>query len=123
MRKRPALLTRMPPGMERRDLRMLLGLAAASSLLLLAEAAGAGGAFFYLAPVLLLAAPLLAGRFVGEAAIERLARSAPARARFARPAPSLPQGRGPGRLLPRGGRLMAFSLAVRPPPRPAASLQ
>ena len=81
----------MPSGMDRRDLRMLLGLAAASSLLLVAEAAGVGGAFFYLAPVLLLAAPLLAGRFVGEAAIER-SRAAP------RPASGPP---GPSRSRPR----------------------
>jgi len=109
--------------MDRRDLRMMLGLAAASSLLLLAEAAGAGGAFLYLAPVLLLAAPLLAGRFVGETAIERFSRAAPAPVRAARPEPLTARGQGPGRLLPRGGRLMAFSLAVRPPPRAAASLQ
>ena len=54
-------------GMNRRDLRMLLALAAASCLLLLAQAAGAGGAFLYLAPVLLLAAPLLAGRVADRA--------------------------------------------------------
>jgi len=113
----------MPSGMDRRDLRMMLGLAAASSLMLVAEAAGAGGAFLYLAPVLLLAAPLLAGRFVGEATIERYSRRSPARVRAARPEPLSPAGQGPGRLLPRGGRLMAFSLAVRPPPRAAASLQ
>ena len=86
--------------MDRRDLRMLLGLALASSLLLLAEVAGAGGTLFYLAPVLLLATPLLAGRFVGEAAIERFSRAAPARVRAARPEPLTAQGQGPGRMLP-----------------------
>jgi hypothetical protein len=108
--------------MERRDLRMLLGLAAASCLLLFAEVAGFGGVLFYVAPALLLAAPLLAGRFLGEAAIERFARAAPARRRASRPKALAPAVQGPALVLPRGGRLMAFRLAVRPPPAAVPSL-
>lgn len=68
-----------------------------------------------LAPLLLLVASLLAGRYVGEERIAHLAarlRSPARRGRVARagrrqPAPVVP---------PRGGRLIAASLAQRGPP-------
>jgi hypothetical protein len=65
--------------------------------------------------VLVLALPLLSGRYVGEEQILRLAAAFVAARR--RPAPALSPTIGRTRLrLPRGGRLLAFSLAVRPPP-------
>ena len=66
-------------------------------------------------PVLVLALPLLGGRYVGEEQILRLAAVFVAARR--RPAPALAPSQGRARhRLPRGGRLLAFSLAVRPPP-------
>lgn len=74
-------------------------------------------AVLFLSPAIVLLASLLTGHYVGE---ERLARLAAAmrpgrrrRGRAARPA-SPPSPRA---LMPRGGRLVATSLAVRPPPR------
>ena len=104
--------------MSRRDRRVLVALTLLSSLCLLAEAAGLlAPALLYAAPLLIVALPLLAGRYVGEERIVRFARagrrprrrpvarlSAPARARRAL------------RAVPRGGRLIASALAVRPPP-------
>jgi hypothetical protein len=73
----------------------------------------------FLAPWLLVLAPLLAGRYVGERSLLRMARAVrrrpPARRAASRPAPRRPTVRG----LPRGGRLIACSLAVRPPPSAA----
>ena len=107
--------------MERRDVRLLVTLAALSAALLLAFAAGAvGGTLLYAAPVALLAVPLLAGRYVGEQSIERLAaRRWPSRARRAA-APGLVAARAAARSFPRGGLLVAASLAERGPPRTAA---
>jgi hypothetical protein len=69
-----------------------------------------------LAPALLLALPLLAGRYVGEDVIERLRapRTAPARRRAKQAAPRL---RPLARPMARGTGLMAGHLARRPPPR------
>jgi hypothetical protein len=69
-----------------------------------------------LAPALLLALPLLAGRYVGEDVIERLRtpRTAPAPRRAQPPAPRL---RPLARPMARGTGLMAGHLARRPPPR------
>jgi hypothetical protein len=101
----------------RRDRRLLLGLAVASMAWVLVGAfAGIGDGLAMVAPALLLLLPLLAGRYVGEDALARvqLARAAPpARRRRARPAaPSHPAVA----LVPRGGLLLASSLATRPPP-------
>src|SRR4051794_23115946 len=69
------------------------------------------------APVLLLFLPLLAGRYVGEDGLLRLA--ARARPRWARPASSArPALRAP-RTLARGGRLIAVALGQRGPPAAA----
>ena len=72
-------------------------------------------AILYLLPLFALAVPLLRGRFLGERAIanmrERLA--SPRLPRAARVAAS---PRGTTTVLPRGGRLLASHLAVRPPP-------
>jgi hypothetical protein len=104
--------------MPRRDRRVLVALTLLSSLCLLAEAAGVlTPALLYAAPLLLVALPLLTGRYLGEERILRFARCA--RDRRRRPAQRLsaPAGaRWALRALPRGGRLIADSLAVRPPP-------
>ncbi|NLT04831.1 MAG: hypothetical protein GXY03_00830 [Solirubrobacterales bacterium] len=76
-----------------------------------------GHLLLYAAPLLLIALPLLAGRYVGE---DRLARAVASRRgkrpraerRIAPPRAAL----RPLAALPRGGRLIAFSLADRPPP-------
>jgi hypothetical protein len=106
-----------------RDRRLLVGLALLSSVLLLGEAAGVlAPALLYSAPLLLLSLPLLAGRYVGEERIARLA--SVVRERRAGPAPRRAASSTAARAVPsvpRGGRLIASSLAVRPPPAPAFS--
>jgi hypothetical protein len=68
----------------------------------------------FLAPAVLLALPLIAGRYVGA---ERLIRAAGQRRPAAcRCAPVVAAPRPRRRVPPRGGLLIAASLAVRPPP-------
>ena len=108
--------------MTRRDRQLLFGLAALTLVVAGLTLVGVDSDILLALPAMLFALPLLAGRYVGE---ERLAKLA---ASFAgdrpRPAGSLPAtGRRSSRAVPRGGRLIAASLAVRPPPaapRPAA---
>lgn len=104
--------------MSRRDRHHLLWLGAASCVCLLAELVGLmPSAIGYVAPVLILALPLLARRYPGEDVLVRLATRGrrPARRRRAPVRPALPALRAV-RVLPRGGRLIAAALAVRPPP-------
>jgi hypothetical protein len=68
----------------------------------------------YLAPALLLVLPLLFGRYVGEERIAALA--AKPRRPMRRPAQRVRLPRPAERLMHRGGRLVASSLAKRPPP-------
>lgn len=104
--------------MPRRDRRVLVALTLLSSLCLLAEAAGVlAPALLYAAPLLLVALPLIAGRYLGEERIVRLVRAAGHRRRRPAQRLSAPAGsRWALRAVPRGGRLIAHSLAVRPPP-------
>jgi hypothetical protein len=100
----------------RRDFRPLLAVALLGVAVLLGETvAGAHAGLLLLSPALVLLAPLLAGRYVGEERLERLvARYAPHR----RPRPvsaSLPRRR-PHAAVVRGGRLLASALAERGPP-------
>ncbi len=105
-----------------RDQRLLLAAAVATSaLLLLAAVAGHAELLAYAAPLFLLAVPLLAGRYVGEERLGRLRRSRQASARRLPPVASAPGVRSATALLPRGGRLIATALAVRPPPALSAS--
>jgi hypothetical protein len=105
-----------------RDQRLLLAAAVATSaLLLLAALAGHPDLLVYAAPLFLLAVPLLAGRYVGEEQLDRLRTGTVGVARRRPPAGVRLAGRRPTALLPRGGRLIAESLAVRPPPLPTAS--
>jgi hypothetical protein len=103
------------------DRRLLVALAALSGL---AALCAAGGVLptdvLYFAPVLMLALPLLAGRYVGEDAIARLAGARRSRGRRSLPE-RLVLPRGASRAFPRGGRLIATSLAVRPPPALAST--
>ena len=105
--------------MPAREQRVLLFAAVATSaVLLLAALAGHTDLLAYAAPVLVVALPLLAGRYVGENALERLReRAEPVIRRGA--APLLPGARRSKSTLPRGGRLIAQALAERAPPAPA----
>jgi hypothetical protein len=88
--------------------------------MVLAVVSGADTGLLYLAPALVLCAPLVLGRYVGE---EQLADLAGRRAtRTSRRPSPLPRPRSHMRLMQRGGRLVASSLAKRPPPRAAALL-
>jgi hypothetical protein len=92
-----------------------LGLTVALALL------GIGAAFAYASPVLLLLLPLLGGRYIGAERLERAIRQGRRSAPRRRPVVA-PAWRGPERAaVPRGGRLIGFSLAVRPPPASATA--
>jgi hypothetical protein len=108
--------------MPARDQRLLLGAAVATSaLLLLVTLAGHADLLPYAAPLFLIAVPLLAGRYVGEERLERI-RSGLRRGRLRAPRAEAPAAfRRAVALLPRGGRLIAHSLAERPPPVLATS--
>jgi hypothetical protein len=95
---------------------MVIAAAVAAGTALLAAAFGLEQLLAYAGPLLALLLPLLAGRFIGE---ERIARVAGRRRRgrrvpVAEAAP--PTWHLRAALVPRGGRLIARSLAVRPPP-------
>lgn len=108
--------------MTARHQRLLLAAAfGMSALLLMAAHAGHSDMLVYSLPLFLVAAPLLAGRYIGERQLERL-RAGRTSAVPRRPVAALrPASRRPTALLPRGGRLIAEALAVRPPPLPATS--
>jgi len=108
--------------MTARHQRLLLAAAfGMSALLLVAALAGQSDLLVYCAPLFVVAAPLLAGRYVGEQQLERLrVRRTPAVPRRL-VAAARPASRGPASLVPRGGRLIAEALAVRPPPLPSTS--
>ena len=98
-----------------RDRRLWLAVTAMSLSLAVAVLLGLHSELLLALPTLLFALPLLAGRYVGEEVLARLAASfVPPRRRASRAVPSTAR-RSP-RALPRGGNLIASSLAVRPPP-------
>jgi hypothetical protein len=108
--------------MPARDQRLMLGAALATSAALLAAAlAGHADLLAYAAPLFLLAVPLLAGRYVGEEQLERMRSGFRQGRRLPPRAVSPTVGRRLAAVLPRGGRLIAHSLAERPPPALAAS--
>ncbi len=76
---------------------------------------GSTDTLLFLAPALLIVAPLIAGRYLGEELIAKLVakRSRPPRRAALAPAPA---PRPPAAWSPRGTRLLAFSRAERPPP-------
>jgi len=77
---------------------------------------GSTDVLLFLAPALLIVAPLVAGRYVGEGLIVKLAVKRTARKPRRAPAPASPSSRPPAIWSPRGTALLAFSLAKRPPP-------
>ena len=103
--------------MTRRDRHLLFGLAGLTLMLAGLTLVGVHSDVLLAVPALLFALPLLAGRYVGEDHLAKLAAAFVAVRR--RPAPSLPTtARRAPLAVPRGGRLIAASLAVRPPPAP-----
>jgi hypothetical protein len=106
--------------MARRDLRLLLGLTCLTVALVAVQWL-TGAEVLLASPALVLALPLLAGRYVGEERIARLAARfvEPARRAASRLIARLP--RAPRAIVPRGGRLLACSLAERGPPAALAA--
>jgi hypothetical protein len=104
--------------MPARDQRLLLACAVGTScLVLLAALAGHAELIAYAAPLLVVALPLVAGRYVGEERLRRL--GSLARPRRRRAPVARPTARRPAELVPRGGRLIAHALAERGPPAAA----
>jgi hypothetical protein len=100
----------------RRDLRALLAAAVLGGVIVALglTVAGLDTGLLLLSPALVLVIPLLAGRYVGERRLERLAaRFAPRRPRPASSAAPRLRLRVGGA---RGGRLIAVALAERGPP-------
>jgi hypothetical protein len=79
-----------------------------------AVVSGTDTGLLYLAPALTLCAPLLLGRYVGEHQLATLAGTSPAKPR--RHGGRVAAPRSHVRVMHRGGRLVASSLAKRPPP-------
>ena len=101
--------------MRRRDRHLLFGLAALTLAVAGLTLVGVHTDVLLALPALLFALPLLAGRYVGEQRLALLAAAYVARRR--RPVGSLrTTARRCTLAVPRGGRLLASSLAVRPPP-------
>jgi hypothetical protein len=100
----------------RRDLRPLFVVAVLGVAIAGAETVtGLDTGLLLLSPALVLLLPLLAGRYLGEETLERLARRAPS-GRRARPVSSPLPRRRPRAVVSRGGRLIAAALAERGPP-------
>ena len=78
---------------------------------------GCHSGLLYIAPALVLALPLLLGRYVGEQQLVELATRppAPSRGRGVR----VESPRSYARVMQRGGRLVASGMAKRPPPAAA----
>jgi len=74
----------------------------------------------FLAPAIVVLSLLHTGHYVGERQLHRLADAWEQRRPARECARRDPLPRRPRALMPRGGRLVATSLAVRPPPLPAA---
>jgi hypothetical protein len=88
---------------------------AALALAVQSKLPGAADALVYLLPALLGLAALAMRRYPGERALLRLARARDV-GRLRRRQRSLPSHHRERVLMPRGGRLIGFCLAVRPPP-------
>jgi hypothetical protein len=104
--------------LPRRDRLVLLTFALVVAAWMVADAlTGRQSGLLYLAPALVLALPLLLGRYVGEKQLVELAGHSPARPR--RRGTRVASPRSYARVMQRGGRLVASGMAKRPPPRPA----
>jgi hypothetical protein len=106
--------------MPRRELRSLLFLAAVAALWMLTQGvAGLDSAWLTMAPAVLIAVPLVGGRYLGERVLERVAGRAPAPRRRTATQPARLR---PARIAPRrGGLLLGLRLAERGPPASAAA--
>jgi hypothetical protein len=93
-----------------------LAVAATLAVAYLALVGLGGGALAYMLPPLLLLAVLVLCRYPGERTLLALMRPR-RRTRLRADARALAPGRRPRAMTPRGGDLLACSLAVRPPPR------
>ena len=93
---------------------MLVALAITAGLVLCVRSGLGVGDLLCLAPALLLAATLFQHRYPGERLLAALAGRG--QTRRLRPQASRPSLRRPDARVPRGGLLMGFALAVRPPP-------
>ena len=103
--------------MPRREQMLLLWLAAFSTTAVVVVAVLGAAELLHLMPLLVILLPLLGGRYVGEERLALLAAAGSRPTRRLRPT-RLVLPRAP-LALPRGGRLIATSLAVRPPPAPS----
>jgi uncharacterized SAM-binding protein YcdF (DUF218 family) len=104
--------------MPRRDRIILLVFASLVAAWLVVQAlTGSETGLLYLAPALVLALPLVGGRYVGEERLSLLAAKRTLRPR--RAASRLVATHTFERPMRRGGRLVASSLAKRPPPAAA----
>lgn len=102
--------------MKRRNVRLSAALALPIAAVLVAHfVAGMSQGIAMLAPALAILLTLLTGRYVGEQTIDRVRRTRPAPPRRRRDRPAA-IGHAAPRLVPRGGLLVAASLATRPPP-------
>jgi hypothetical protein len=107
--------------MRVRDRLLLCGMAAAVVAAAVAHgAAGIPADALIAAPALLLLLPLAVGRYVGSERLVRLARRVP-RPRLTHGARAVARRRPALRAAPRGGLLIAVSLARRGPPASAAA--
>ena len=95
--------------------RRRLLIAAAAAAILTGALAGAGGGLLTILPFLVILGLLACGRYPGETALCRIRGSVPRRSRRA-PAIGRPW-RAVRSSSPRGGALIAWGIAVRPPPR------
>jgi hypothetical protein len=101
----------MPPS---RRLRIALLVAAVAAFAVALLVPGLEHGIVFLSPAIVLLASLLSGHYVGERQLERFVAAHGARRPRAAAPPAL--ARRPRTRMPRGGRLVATSLAVRPPP-------
>ncbi|HEV7808727.1 MAG TPA: hypothetical protein VGO80_23180 [Solirubrobacteraceae bacterium] len=101
--------------MTRRDRQLLFALAGLSLAIASLTLLGVQSDVLLAAPVLVFVLPLLVGRYLGEEQLARLADAFVSR-RPRRVAALVPTTRRGSQILPRGGHLIAASLAVRPPP-------
>lgn len=77
---------------------------------------GSTDALLFMAPALLIALPLLSGRYIGEELIAKLAAGQARKPPRTAVSPTPPRALTPPTWPPRGTGLVAFSLAKRPPP-------
>jgi hypothetical protein len=107
---------------DRRCLGLMIGAIAVLGLGTYWALPGLSEAMLYLLPPLLLVAALAARRYPGERALLAMMRQKRPRPRRIR-AGETPRQSRPRALVPRGGALIAFALAVRPPPLAAAAIK